>query len=295
MKKISFITGDNIKLDGLLYESDVLTKEIVISVHGMTSNCFKKREDILANEITKNNISYFCFNNRGHDLSVYVDKYIDGRRTKIIAGSTYEDVLDSYYDITGAIKSMIDNGYEKIHLQGHSLGCTKIVYTYTRLKNENNIEILNKVSSIILLSLVDIVGTQKYSLNDKFDKMLEYASQKETDNKLNELMPENSFIHPICVKTYLRYFKYNENINFSRYEDKSYSFEELNNIKIPLFIRWGNDREMILQDVKELVKLMESKINNIYKNIGYIDGANHSYVGKEIIVANEIINFIHTI
>jgi len=292
MKKISFITGDNIKLDGLLYESNISTNEVVISVHGMGSNCFKKREDILASEITKNNISYFCFNNRGHDLTVFVDKYIDGKRRKIIFGTSYEDVLDSYYDITGAIKSMMNIGYEKIHLQGHSLGCTKIVYTYNRLKNDNNSEILSKIKSIILLSLVDIPATQKYSLNGKFDKMIEYAMQKENDNKLTELMPEDAFMHPISVKTYLRYFKYNEKINFSRFGDTSYNFEELNNITVPLFIRWGNVKEMILQDVKELIEFMNSKINNIHKDIGYIDGANHSYEGKELIVVNEILKFI---
>ncbi|MDD2376905.1 MAG: DUF1749 domain-containing protein [Clostridia bacterium] len=292
MKKISFITEDNIKLYGLLYEPEVLTKEVVISIHGMTSNCFKKREDILASEITKNNISYFCFNNRGHDLTVYIDKYIEGERTKIISGSSYEDILDSYYDITGAIKLMMDIGYEKIHLQGHSLGCTKIVYTYNRLKNENNIEILNKISSIILLSLVDIVETQKYSLNGKFDQILEYANQKEKENKHNELMPEYSFIHPISVKSYLRCFKYNENINFSRFGDKNYVFKELNNISVPLFMRWGNDKEMIIQDVKELVNFLNLKVNNIHKNIGYIDGAKHSYEGNELIVASEIISFL---
>jgi pimeloyl-ACP methyl ester carboxylesterase len=293
MKKISFITEDNIKLDGLLYESEILSKEVVISIHGMSSNCFKKREDILASEMTKHNISYFCFNNRGHDLTVYIDKYIDGKRTKIISGSIYEDVLDSYYDIKGAIKSMLDIGYEKIHLQGHSLGCTKIVYTYNRLKKENNTEILNKISSVILLSLVDIVDTQKYFLDDKYDQMLEYATQKEKENKSDELMPKSGFIHPISVKTYLRYFKYNKEINFSRYNDEIYSFEELNNISAPLFMRWGNDKEMIIQDVKELVKFIYSKVNNVHKNIGYIDGANHGYDGKELILASEILNFLN--
>jgi pimeloyl-ACP methyl ester carboxylesterase len=292
MKKISFITGDNIKLDGLLYEPSISTNEVVISVHGMSSNCFKKREDILADEIIKNNISYFCFNNRGHDLTVFVDKYIDGKRKKIISGTSYEDVLDSYYDITGAIKSMIDIGYEKIHLQGHSLGCTKIVYTYNRLKDENNTEILGKIKSVILLSLVDIIATQKYSLNDKYDQMIEYAIQKENDKKSNELMPEDAFMHPISVKTYLRYFKYNEKINFSRFGDKNYNFEELNNITVPIFIRWGNVKEMILQDVIKLIEFMNSKIINTHKDIGYIDGANHSYDGKELIIANEILKFI---
>lgn len=292
MKKISFMTEDNVKLDGILYESNILTKEVVISIHGMSSNCFKKREDILADEITKGNISYFCFNNRGHDLTVYTDKYIDGKRTKIITGTTYEDVLDSYYDIKGAIKAMLDIGYEKINLQGHSLGCTKIVYTYNRLKKENDTEVLSKISSVVLLSLVDIMDTQKYYLRDKYDVMLEYANQKEVENKTNELMPKAAFIHPISIKTYLRYFKYNDEINFSRYRDTNCNFEELNNIDVPIFIRWGNNQEMILQEAGDLVNHITSKINNIYKDIDYIDGANHGYDGKEMILANQVLSFL---
>lgn len=294
MKKISFITEDNIKLDGLLYKSEIVSNEVVISVHGMTSNCFKKRDDIFASQITKNNISYFCFNNRGHDLTAFVDKYIDNKRTGVILGTSFEDVLDSYYDIIGAIKAMTDIGYEKIHLQGHSMGSTKIVYTYNRLLNENNTSVLNKISSVILLSLIDIVGIQKYSLKDKFGSMLEYAIEKEKDNKSNELMPKNAFLHPMSIKSYLRYFKYNEKIDFVKFSDEDYNFEELNNITVPIFMRWGNDNEMILQDVNKLVKLMNSKINNIHKNIGYIDGANHNYDEKELVLVNEIISFLKT-
>ena len=187
---------------------------------------------------------------------------------------------------------MIDIGYNKIHLQGHSLGCTKIVYTYNRLVEENNTEILNKIGSVILLSLVDIVQTQKYSLNGKFDEMLEYALNKEKENNLFELMPQNAFIHPISVKSYLRYFKYNEKIDFSRYGNENYNFEELNNITVPIFMRWGNDKEMIIQDVNVLIKFMNNKINNIHKDISYIDGANHNYDGKELILATEIVNFL---
>lgn len=292
MKKISFMTEDNVKLDGLLYEPASLTKEIVIAVHGMSSNCFKKRDDILAEEMLKNNISYFCFNNRGHDLAVFLDKYIDGKKTKIISGTSYEDVLDSYYDITGAIKVMLDNGYEKIHLQGHSLGSTKIVYTYNRLKNENRIELLNKITSIILLSLVDVPTFQKLYVGDEFNNVLEYANKLESENKLTDLISQDIFGSFLSCKTFLRLSKYNQEIDFAKYGDNSYNFDKLNNITVPLFIRWGNIKEMIVQPIDELVNLIKNKINNDNLDVGYIDGADHSYDGKELILASEILSFI---
>lgn len=295
MRKISFITEDNVKLDGLLYEPGSLTKEVIIAVHGMSSNCFKKRDDILSAEMLNNNIAYFCFNNRGHDLAVFLDKYIDGKKTKIISGTTYEDVLDSYYDVTGAIKAMLDNGYEKVHLQGHSLGSTKIVYTYNRLKKENRIELLNKISSVILLSLVDVPSFQKIYLGDKFSNVLEYAIKMENENRLNEIVPQDMFGSFMSCKTFLRLSKHNEDIDFARYGEDSYNFNELNKIDVPLFMRWGNIKEMIAQPIDELVKLLKSRINNKKLNISYIDGADHSYDGKELILANEILSFIRNI
>lgn len=292
MKKISFITGDNVKLDGLLYEPDSIGKDVIIAVHGMSSNCFKKRDDILANEFNRNNISYFCFNNRGHDLAVFLDKYSDGKKTKIISGTSYEDVLDSYYDITGAIEVMLNIGYERIHLQGHSLGSTKIVYTYNRLKVENKAELLSKIYSVILLSLVDIPEFQKLYLGDKFNKVLEYANNMETENKLIELIPQDMFGSYLSVKTFLRLSKYNEEIDFARYGDSNYNFDKLNNIDIPLFMRWGNIKEMIIQNPDYLVNLLKSKINNPKLDVGYIDGADHSYGEKELILADQILSFI---
>lgn len=59
LQKIYFETDDGVELCGLLHQPKNKTEEVVIAVHGMQSNCMKKRDDILAEEITKSNISYF--------------------------------------------------------------------------------------------------------------------------------------------------------------------------------------------------------------------------------------------
>ena len=60
-------------------------------------------------------------------------------------------------------------------------------------------------------------------------------------------------------------------------------------------MRWGNDRELIIQKADELCNMLKEKINNESLDIGFIDGANHSYSGKEEILANEIKKFIENI
>lgn len=287
LERVYFNTEDEIELVGLLERPTNPTKRVVISVHGMQSNCLKRREDILSKEISNEGVAYFAFNNRGAELMTYTRKTTG---EKILnGGSVYEDVLDGYYDIKGAINKMLELGYTDIYLQGHSLGCTKIVYTYNKLKNENNVK---NIKGIMLLSLVDIPDCQKYDLGNKYVEMMEYAENKEKEGKLNDLMPIESFDHPICVRSYLRYFKYNKDIDFARFWDKDYNFKELNNIQIPLFLRWGNVHDLVVQNLDDLIKFLKSKIQNEKLDIGYIDGADHGYTGKEETLAKEIISFI---
>lgn len=292
LKKIYFELEDKVELVGLLHKPQNDTNEVVISIHGMQSNCFKKREDILATNINEAEIAYFAFNNRGAELMSYTKKT---NGSKILnGGSVYEDVQESYYDIKGAINKMIELGYTKIHLQGHSLGCTKIVYSYNRLKKENY-KNLSNIKSVILLSLVDIVDLQKYDLGiDKYNRMLDLAIEKESRNEEMDLMPFDSFDHPISVKTYLRYFRDNKEVDIIKYWDKNYNFPELNNIQVPLFLRWGQ-KDLVIQELDELIKFLKYKIKNEKLDIAYIKGTDHGYTGKESELGKEIVNFIERI
>lgn len=291
VEKIYFDLEDNVELFGLLHKPDekLNTNEVVISVHGMQSNCYKKREDILGSTINEAGIAYFAFNNRGTEIMCYTKK-TDGSKT-LNGGCAYEDILESYYDIKGAIDKMLELGYTKIHLQGHSLGCTKIVYTYNRLKEEKY-ESLDKIKSVILLSLVDLVDLQKYDLGiDKYNEVLKLAIEKEKKNEEMDLLPRDSFDHPISVKTYLRYYRDNKDIDFARFSDKEYDFKELNNINIPLFLRWG-ETDLVIQNLDELIDFLKSKINNNRLDIGYVEDTDHGYTNKEEILGKEIVKFL---
>lgn len=288
MKKINFLATDGILLNGILYEALSKTEDIILAVHGMTSNCFKQRDEIIAKEVNQEGIDYFCFNNRGSELVKYIQK---GNEEKKLGGTSYEDVLEGYEDIVGAILKLKELGYKNIYLQGHSLGCTKIVYTYHELQKEESKEILSHIKGMILLSLIDIPTTLKIYLGDKFESYLKLAEEKEKEGKQLELMPKEAFIHPVCVKTFLRYARDNKEIDFANFgRDKE--LKKLNTITIPLFMRWGNVKEMIVQEADELVKMVSNAIHNPRKDIAYIEGANHGYEGKEEIVAKEIIAFI---
>ena len=290
MEKIDFIATDGIELSGILYRGKEKTDKTILAVHGMTSNCFKKRDDVIAKKANEEGIDYFCFNNRGSEIIKYISKKIEGKKEKNLAGTAYEDVLEGYEDIIGAILKLKELGYSDIYLQGHSLGSTKVVYTYNELKEEEA-DILSCIKGVILLSLIDIPMAVKFYLGKNYETFLKLAEEREQKG-VNDLMPKNAFIHPISVKTFLRYVRDNKDIDFARYGNDN-QLEKLNNIEIPLFMRWGNDNEMIAQKAEELVTILNNIITNPNKDIDYIDGANHGYDGKEEILAEEIIKFVN--
>lgn len=282
---ISCLASDGVSLNGYINEVNSKKDKVLIQIHGMTSNCFKYREQVITETVESINVDSICFNTRGSEIAKYI-KYNDGN--KKIGGTAFEDVEESYFDIEGVIKYALELGYTSIYLQGHSLGSTKIVYTYNKMR-ENSHKFLKYIKGIILLSLVDIPDMINTYTKREF---LRYAEEKENKNEGLELMPSESFIHPISVKTFLRYIKYNKNIDFAQYTQEDNEFVVLNSIEIPLFMRWGNDNEMIKRDAKELVEFMRKKIKNNRKNIDYIDGANHSYNGKENVLAEQIKGFL---
>ena len=285
MELINFMATDGVNLEGILYkDSSNISEKIILSVHGMTSNCFKKRDIEIAKKANEKGIDYFAFNNRGSEIVKYIEKETEGQPAKELAGTAYEDIV-------GAIIKLKELGYKNIYLQGHSLGCTKIVYTYNELINNDETEILENIKGVILLSLVDIPMALKVYLRDNFKQYLDYAEKLEHENKIYEMMPRESFIHPISVKSFLRYARDNKDIDFANY-GKDNELEKLNNIQVPLFMRWGNDNEMIIQQADELSTMVNNIITNENKNIDYIDGANHSYTGKEKELAEQIVEFV---
>ena len=139
-----------------------------------------------------------------------------------------------------------------------------------------------------------MVETQKYDLGiEKYNEMVRFAIEKEKNGEQMDLMPKEAFDHPISVKTYLRYFRDNKEIDFARFSDKEYDFKELNNINVPLFLRWGQ-RDLVIQDLDKLTDLLKDKIkNNI--DIGYIKDTDHGYTDKEEILGGEIVKFLDKI
>ena len=291
IEKVYFKSIDNLNLIGLLHNPDQNKKvdTVVISVHGITSNCLKYRDDVLAKIFTDRGVAYFAFNNRGHDIINTYDKITDNDMH--FYGSGAEKIYDSYYDVKAAIIYMQKLGYEKIILQGHSMGCTKVVYSYNQFIENSDISILDSIVGVVLLSMVDIPTAVKKILGKNNKKVISYFQTLRKKGKGENLVILDPTTPPVKPNTILNYVEDNKKIDFAKFGDNRSSFKELNNIKVPLFMRWGNINELIWQEPSELVNFMNEKIKKEDKDISYIEGANHNYTGKEEILGEEIIKW----
>ena len=287
ISKVYFNTDDGLRLIGLLHEpEDIKTNIVMISVHGVTSNCLNYRDEIIADKLTENNIAYFSFDNRGHDvLNTY-----DSLQNMNYQGSCAEDVKDSYFDIKSAINCMLSKKFNKIILQGHSMGCTKVVYTFNKFIENGEEDILKYICGVSLLSMVDVPGYLELVLGENYDKVIQMLKIMKEKDKGDKILALENF-PPVKPNTILNFEK-NTELDFFKYTDSNYKFEKLNNIKVPLFMRWGNNNELITIPAKDLVEIIKKRMINKKIDIDFIDGANHSYKDKETVLSEQIINWI---
>ena len=172
------------------------------------------------------------------------------------------------------------------------MGCTKTVYTYNEFLNNNETTMLDAITGVILLSMVDIPTALKEFLGKDYKKIISYFQLLKKRGKGDKLVVLDANTPPVRPNSILEYAEDNKKIDFAKFGDNRTSFKELNNIKVPLFMRWGNINELIFQSPDEIVDKLNEKIKNENKDISYIKGANHNYTGKEEELAEEIEKFI---
>lgn len=122
-------TKDNLELHGLLYEPMKATKTVVAFVHGMAGNFYENKFlDHLAKKLTDNNIAFCPFNNRGNgQITMFLKKTKEGIKYEVI-GNSYENFEECLIDIEAHINFLEKQGFQNIHLCGHSLGAPKATY-----------------------------------------------------------------------------------------------------------------------------------------------------------------------
>ncbi|MBN4062512.1 hypothetical protein JYU20_04865, partial [Bacteroidales bacterium AH-315-I05] len=120
---VSFRNPENYLLDGILYESLQSTK-IIIHIHGSYGNFYQNHFlRYMGKYYTEGGYNFLSFNLRSHDG--FAEGYQNSEDFEYVGGAV-SDYNTYFLDIEGAI-NFVKPFSEKIILQGHSMGCDKVV------------------------------------------------------------------------------------------------------------------------------------------------------------------------
>lgn len=108
----------------LFSSSSFFSDNIIIHIHGNFGNFYQNKFLwIMSHIYIENNIDFLTINLSSHDG---LSEGYYGRELKYVGGAV-TDYNCSQDDIDAAISFVLSKGYKKVILQGHSLGCDKVI------------------------------------------------------------------------------------------------------------------------------------------------------------------------
>lgn len=261
---VRFNATDGVGLQGWLNNEN--SDRAVVHIHGMSGNGYENHFlDNLRQMYAKNNISFFTIDTRGRGI-ISDFRQDDGWKH---AGSCFEIFEESIDDIRGAINYLRLLGKTKIILQGHSLGCTKVV---NFVLNENTTDI----EKIILLAPTDMTGWAK--TDPRNQKYLTKAKQLIANGKGKELVGSQCWADktPISAQTYLGLCEPGSPADI-------YGNREggalLTRVTLPMLVLYG-DTDIGITEIDGSIDKWLARFNTIRNastQVSIIEGASHGF------------------
>lgn len=280
---VRFKASDDVELQGWLSRQEGETA--LLHVHGMGGNGYENSfVDNLREVYMEQGIAFFTIDTRGRGI-ISDFRQADGWKH---AGSCFEIFEESVYDIEGAIAYLQSQGYLKIILQGHSLGCSKVV-NYIISKNPSNIE------KVILLAPTDMIAWA--NSDPDHERNLIKAKQLLAEGKGEELVGAQCWPldkTPLSAQAYLS--KSDKGRAVDIYSSRDNGDAPISEVKQPMLIPYGTDDIGITHPFGSMNAFSErlNKIKNPNTRLAVIDGSAHSFRGYEDKLANRVSDFIQS-
>src|ERR1039458_5289559 len=191
---IRISTADGLQLEGF----DVGCSDhgkAVIHVHGLSGNFYEHRflYSIAATLLGKG-WGFLSTNNRGHD---YVSDIMEDSGETIQVGGNHEVITEANSDIDAWIEYLKQDGCKTIVLEGHSLGCLKVIRYAVTGKYRSDIRLL------IFISPADIWGLQRKYFGEHTAERLKMAGELVLAGRGSDMMPADTFSYPIDARSFV--------------------------------------------------------------------------------------------
>lgn len=207
------------------------------------------------------------------------------------SGSAVEYFENCVKDIDTWIRFVIDRGYKKVTLIGHSLGSEKVVY----YMNKGNL--VDYVKSVILLGPADSFGYHHHELKDKLSELEKEAKKLVKIGKGYQLLTtvwnSHAGVMPQNAESYLNLFSKGSELSKSFPFRKSDKLEYFANIKTPLLVMIGDKYEYTAIPIEAAINLMKKENPNA--EIVQFKNCDHDFVNNEDKLVKTIINFLKSI
>ena len=265
---VRFKASDDVELQGWLNNeaSDIA----VVHIHGMSGNGYENYFlDNLRAMYAQHDVSLFTIDSRGRGI---ISDFRQGDGWKH-AGSCFELFEESAYDIRGAIDYLKSLGKTRFILQGHSLGCTKVV---NFVLNED----VDGIEKVVLLAPTDMTGWA--NTEPKHTEYLAKAKQLLSEGKGEELVDAQCWLDktPISAQTYPAICEAGSSADIYGERDGG---ALLGRIELPMLIPYGSEDIGITQIDGSMEKWLErvNRIKNTNTEIAVVEGASHGFKDYE--------------
>jgi pimeloyl-ACP methyl ester carboxylesterase len=278
-------TEDGLELQGLLYEPDKKTNKAIAHVHGWIGNFYENKFiDFIAREVVSKGFAFLTFNNRGAGV---ISDFIKRQKSKIEyvkIGGSLEEFKDCTLDIKTAVNFLSNKGYEKIVLDGHSLGCQKVTYYKHKTRDQ-------RVSGLILLAPVDDVAFSKNTLKAKYNESINIARKMVESGKGDDAVQKwMAFYDFLSANMFLNVA--DPESDSGRLFDFSGDLKEIKDVACPVLAIFGSEDEY-QSDPEDKLKLLSREVKNC--NIKLIRGAGHGFINFEKQLSEIIGNWIKSL
>jgi len=176
-------TSDGLYLHGF-YAPSSDKKVALLHIHGFEGNFYENNFIYtLIKNFQENNIGFLTVNTRGNGMITDFNTVNSQYKT---IGAHNELLEEAHLDISAWLKYLIKQGYEKIILQGHSLGTVKVISYLSEG------EYKDKIHKLILLApfenrMLDNVSLDTKASFTKYTKMFDFSNPNRDCSLLQQL------------------------------------------------------------------------------------------------------------
>lgn len=256
-------------------------RRTIIWVHGLSSSAFSKLG--VVEKLVDADTALVTFNNRGSSTvnrTRKINPKKKGGIEYVLSGGAHEIFSDCVDDIQGAINFARKQGAKNIFLAGHSTGAQKSAYFASRKGAE--------VSGIILLApMSDYAGAVKtdakaVKMGTKAARML-IAAGKENAIVPGWWMDAKRFLSLYSGESEEEVFPY----AFTNRVPKTYQA-----VKVPLLVLLPGQDEYRDRPIRLIANWFAKEQRSEMFDIRVVPGADHSFSGREAVVAKIIREWI---